>query len=190
MPDFNKGRYSRNISVYDPNDTTERRHPSATSAHIDEKTLQAPSSHPLLNEDATIQVPIRVQLPETTRPAAIVDEAATTVLNRQDLFAEAARLDNAAHQARNIKQQQMLEQTFENPRITDYLPSDIRPTIAMATLSEKTIADQEIVHVGAWREFIVEVDDQMCLIVPIEIARSGLLRPGRRLVARIRALDE
>ncbi len=187
MPDSNKGRHSRKVSVFDPQKTIERKAPSTASVLIDEQTLKVSSSRPLLNDDATVQVTVRIPISQKSK---MVDDAATTVLNRQELFAEAARLDHAGHRERNIKQQQMLERTFENPKITDFLPSDIRPTIATPAISEKTIADQQIVQVGTWREFIVEVDDQMCLIVPIEIARSGLLKPGRRLVARIRTLDD
>ncbi len=187
MPDSNKGRHSRKVTVYDPYDTTKKLSVSAASLQLDETTLKATASKPFINDDTATQVAVRRPI---IKKELMVDDAATTVLSREQLFIEAARLDQAAHSARNIKQQQMLERTIENPKITDYLPSDIRPTVATAAISGHTIADQEVVQIGTWREFIVEVDNQLCLIVPIEIARSGLLKPGRRLVVRIRTLDE
>lgn len=187
MSDSQKGRYPRKISVHDPNDANTSRPQSAASAPMSEKTVKAPQPPPLLNEDATLQVSVRVPLSEKT---ILADNAATTIMNRQELLDEATRLDRAAHHIRNVKQQQMLERTRENPKITDYLPADIRPTIATPAIGVKTTPAQQTVPAGSWREFIVEVDDQMCLVVPVEIARSGLLKPGRRLVARIRSFEE
>lgn len=189
MSNSKKGDPSKKVAVYDPLEATMKQ-PQPNPFHAESKrTVPLTMPQPLTGEDATIQVPIRTPFNYKPTSAGLLDDAATEVLSRQELFAQAARIEHAVRNSQTLKQQNM-EMTTERPRLTDYLPDDIRPTIATPAIGEHTIADQEIVKVGSWREFIVEVDDQLCLIVPIEIARSGLLKPGRRLVARIRTLDE
>lgn len=190
MSDSKKGRRPSPIPVFDPllETTVKQPQPNPLLA-ANKPTIPIPSPQ-LLNDDATIQVAIKIPKSEHSKPAEILlDDASTEIFSRQELFAQAARLEQARRHPQPGRNQH-LEMTTESPFITDCLPGDIRPTIATSAIGERTIEDQEIVKLGSWRECIVEVDDQLCLVVPIEIARSGLLKPGRRLVARIRSLDE
>lgn len=149
--------------------------------------------------DQTVTIPARIdralldatqQLPVQPADAPHAVDKTVTIPARLDL----ALLDAAhrAHTRPTAPQQVVTHNSPQNhapgtfspdPDATMESPADLVPLLASHG------GTHVLTHEDGWLEFIVEVDENKSLIVPIELARRGLLKPGMQLRVLARLMN-
>ncbi|MBA2663894.1 MAG: hypothetical protein H0U74_16515 [Bradymonadaceae bacterium] len=138
-----------------------------------------------------------------TKSEAIAEDP-TEVINRTSVLAHARAEFDARHTGKPTEILSAINATRPELIVNDAHTKVLNTNSLNAQLSDsrthevsrKALQAQTLrvagLDLGAdgWLEFVVEVDHQSCLIVPIEVARSGLLKPGMRLAVRMRVQEE
>ncbi|MFU8802731.1 MAG: hypothetical protein ACNA8W_02880 [Bradymonadaceae bacterium] len=161
---------SRKGGEYDDLETRPRRHPVELANML--KTIKVEA----VSAEATVELD-QVDL--------IVEDAPTELMNRDEV------LRNIKHDRGEVESKYS-KPTIRVPAIEQETVPDRPSTLGVEYSNNdahlRITMDME--DNSRWVEFVAEVDKNGCLMVPVELIRIQLFKPGQRLMIRVHGLDD